>query len=194
MKDGASLASAGSPGKELRMSVFGRLAWIAAGYGLAIAAGVVAVSINEMLIPADVSQSSGGMVAFGDMILFVLAVGFFSLAPTWFLLKLLAEKAPRPLLIGILLLAVTGPLSWAAVVGSSGGAGSNLPIKEIIGALVALGAIPRIVLGPIVVAVEFLALFLFRDAGSRKLLAAAMLMDVIPMGLFTLHMVRATHA
>jgi hypothetical protein len=40
------------------------------------------------------AQPSPGMVDFGDMILFVLAAGFLGLAPTWFLLKLFAEKAP----------------------------------------------------------------------------------------------------
>lgn len=175
------------------MSVASRLAWIAAGYGLAIAAGVIAVSVNEMLVPTDVSQSSGGMVAFGDMILFVLAVGFVSLAPTWFLLKLLAEKAPRLLLVSLLLLAVTGPLSWGTMVVLSGGAGSSSPLKDVLGVLIAFGAIPRIVAGPIIVVVEFAALYLLRGAAERRLIAIAMLLDIVPMGLFFLHMVRATH-
>jgi len=38
------------------------------------------------------------MVAFGDMILFLFVAGFLSLAPTWFLLNLLVEKAPRAVL------------------------------------------------------------------------------------------------
>jgi hypothetical protein len=179
------------------MSVVTKVVWIAAGYGLALAAGVAAVSVNEMLVPPDVSQSSGGMVAFGDMILFVLAVGFLSLTPTWFLLKLLAERAPRALLIGLLLLAVTGPLSWGAMVALSSAAPGPRPdslIKDLIGALIAFGAIPRIVAGPIMVVVEFLALFLLRDAASRKLLAATMLMELVPMGLFVMHMIRATPA
>jgi len=45
------------------------------------------------------------MVAFGDMILFVLAAGFFGLAPTWYLLKLSIEKAPRALLAALFLIA-----------------------------------------------------------------------------------------
>ena len=60
-------------------------------------------------------QTSPGMVAFGDMILFVLVTGFFSLAPTWFLLKLLVEKAPRALLATELLIAAMGPVSWLAM-------------------------------------------------------------------------------
>src|ERR1035441_9884779 len=72
-----------------------KLALIAAGYALSVAGGVAAVAVNELRMPADIAQTSPGMVAFGDMILFVLAAGFFSLAPTWFLLKLSVEKAPR---------------------------------------------------------------------------------------------------
>jgi len=56
--------------------------------------GFVAVAANEAFMPASIAQTSGGMVAFGDMILFVLVAGFFSLAPTWFLLKLSVENAP----------------------------------------------------------------------------------------------------
>jgi len=50
------------------------------------------------------------------MILFVLAAGFFSLAPTWFLLKLSVEKAPRALLTTELLIAAMGPVSWLAMI------------------------------------------------------------------------------
>ena len=70
------------------MSTVKRLGLIAAGYALSIIAGLAAVALNELLMPADAAQSSG-MAAFGDIILFVLVVGFFSLVPTWFLLKLL---------------------------------------------------------------------------------------------------------
>ena len=44
-------------------------------------------------MPADIAQGSPGMVAFGDMILFVLAAGIVGLIPTLFLLKLFVEKA-----------------------------------------------------------------------------------------------------
>jgi hypothetical protein len=54
------------------------------------------------------------MVVFGDMILFVLVAGFLSLAPTWFLLKLSVEKAPRTLLATELLIAAMGLVSWLA--------------------------------------------------------------------------------
>jgi hypothetical protein len=75
------------------MSTAKRLALIAAGYALCVVAGLAAVAVNELRMPADVAQGSPGMVAFGDMILFVLVAGFFGLAPTWFLLKLFIAKA-----------------------------------------------------------------------------------------------------
>ena len=97
------------------MSTAKRLALIAAGYVLAVVAGFAAVTVNELRMPADVAQGSPGMVAFGDMILFVLVAGFVGLAPTWFLLKLFIEKAPRALLAIVLLVAAMGPVSWLAV-------------------------------------------------------------------------------
>jgi hypothetical protein len=71
------------------MKVTKKLALIAAGYGLSLGGGIAAVAVHELFIPDD---SSGGMVAFGDMILFVLVAGFLSLPPTWFLLKLCIDR------------------------------------------------------------------------------------------------------
>lgn len=67
-----------------------RLALIVAGYVLAVVAGLAAVALNELFMPADAAQSSG-MAAFGDIILFALVTGFFSFPPTWLLLKLCLE-------------------------------------------------------------------------------------------------------
>src|SRR6204780_5884608 len=97
------------------MSTARRLALIAAGYVLCIVAGCAAVTVNDMTMPADVAQGSPGMVAFGDMILFVLVAGFVGLVPTWFLLKLLIEKAPRALVAIAVLVAALGPASWLAM-------------------------------------------------------------------------------
>ena len=58
------------------MSVPKKLALIALGYVLSLVAGCGAVTVNELLMPSDISQGSPGMVAFGDMILFVLVAGF----------------------------------------------------------------------------------------------------------------------
>src|ERR1700753_4186161 len=94
------------------MSVPKKLALIALGYLLALAAGFAAVTVNELLMPSDISQGSPGMVAFGDMILFVLVAGFIGLVPTFFLVRLAIDKAPRAALIAFVVVALAGPLSW----------------------------------------------------------------------------------
>lgn len=181
------------------MSAAKKLALIALGYALSVAGGVAAVAVNELRMPADIAQTSPGMVAFGDMILFVLAAGFFSLAPTWFLLKLSVEKAPRALLTAELLIAAMGPVSWLAmfamaVTTPAGGPSlPNLPqaAKELLGLFIAFGAMPRMVFGPVLLVIEGVTFFLVREGVARALLAAAMLMDLVPLGIFALHLGRA---
>src|SRR5262249_9629357 len=92
-----------------------RLALIAVGYALALAGGLAVVALNELFMPDEIAENSPGMVAFGDMVLFVLVAGFLGLVPTWFLVKLLLEKAPRVLLAAVLLIAAIGPVSWVTV-------------------------------------------------------------------------------
>jgi hypothetical protein len=172
-----------------------KLALIAAGYALAVAGGFGAVAVNELLMPDDIAQTSGGMVAFGDMILFVLVAGFLSVVPTWFLLKLAVARAPRAVLAAALLIAALGPASWLAVIYLAGGA-SHLDLPraawELIGPLIAFIAIPRMVFGPVLLVIEAVAFLLARSRVARTLLAAAMLMDLVPLSLFALHMARAT--
>ena len=171
------------------MTTAKKLALIAGGYALSAAGGIAAAAVNEMLIPADISQTSGGMVAFGDMIVFVLGTGFFSLVPTWFLLKLLVEEAPRALLAALLLLAAIGPLGWLAVIALAGTRPPNPPLAahEWLGPLIAFGAIPRIVAGPVLLVVEGATFLLAKERLTRVFLAAAMLLDIVPLGLYTLH-------
>jgi hypothetical protein len=176
------------------MSVAKRLALIALGYVLAVAGGFVAAGINELLMPADIAQGSPGMVAFGDMILCVLVAGFLGLVPTFFLIRLAVEKAPRAALAALLLIAATGPLSWLAMVDlARRGPGPNVPHAgdQWLGVLIAFGAIPRIVAGPVLLVVEALTILLVRQRLARALLAAAMLMDLIPMGLYAVRMASA---
>ena len=174
------------------MSVGEKLFLIAVGYALAIAGGVAAVAVNELLISDDIKDTSGGMVAFGNMVLFVLATGFFSLAPTWFVLKLAIEKAPRVVLAAELLLGAIGPVSWLAVRWMSPGPSPrNMPEGvggALIGVLIAFGAIPRIVLGPVLLAIEGATFFLVRERLIRTLLIAAMLMDLVPLSMYAWHM------
>jgi hypothetical protein len=176
------------------------LALIAAGYALSVGGGLAAVAVNELFMPADVAQTSPGMVAFGDMVLFLFVTGFLSLAPTWFVLKLFVEKAPRALLATELLIAATGPVSWLAMtalaVTTPEGGPSSLPdwpeaAKELLGLFIAFGAIPRIVFGPVLVVIEGVTFLLVRGRIARALLAAAMLMDLVPLGIFALHLARA---
>ena len=77
------------------MGVAGKLALIGIGYALAVGVGVLAVMLNEMTIPADVSQASGGMVAFGDLLLFIGVAGVVALVPSWFLLRMLLGRTWR---------------------------------------------------------------------------------------------------
>jgi hypothetical protein len=177
------------------MRTLKRLAWIAAGYALCIVAGLAAVALNELRIAADVAQGSPGMVAFGDMILFVLVAGFFGLVPTWFLLKLLIEKAPRTLVAIELLAAAMGPASWLSLTHVAGSASlPNLPeaIRTPIVLFIAFVAVPRLVLGPVLLVIEAVTFLLIRGRVTRALLVVAMLMDLVPLGMFALHMLRAT--
>jgi hypothetical protein len=178
------------------MSTMNRLALIAAGYALSVAGGLAAVAVNEWRIPDEIKETSGGMVAFGNMVLFMLAAGFLSLVPTWFLLKLFVEKAPRTSLVIELVIAVMGPASWLAVIYLAGGASPPNPPYQAVGVLlglfIAFGAIPRMVLGPVLLVIEGATFLLIRERVKRALIVVAMLMDLIPLSLFALHMARAT--
>jgi hypothetical protein len=177
------------------MSTAKRLALIVAGCALSVAGGLAAVALNELFMPADIAQTSGGMVAFGDMILFVLVAGFLSLVPTWFLLKLAVAKAPCALLATELLIAAIGPASWLAMACLAGGDSlPNLPqaVGELLTQLIAFGALPRIVFGPVLLVIEGATFLLIRERVARALVATAMLMDLVPLSLFALHLARAT--
>jgi hypothetical protein len=174
------------------MSVPKKLALIALGYVLALVAGFGAVTVNELLMPSDISQGSPGMVAFGDMILFVLVAGFIGVVPTLFLLRLAIDKAPRASLAALVLVALAGPLSWLTVKHLAGGppAASPQAMNQLPGLWLAFGAIPRIIAGPVLIVAEGLAMLLVRQRSVRITLAVAMLMDLVPMGLYALHLVR----
>jgi hypothetical protein len=177
------------------MSTAKRLGWIGAGYVLAIVAGVAAVGLNEISMTEDAAQGSPGMVAFGDMSVFVLAAGVVGLIPTLFLLKLGVEKAPRALIAAELILAVLGPLCWLAVMSLASGPDPRQPmaIGQVLGLFIAFIGIPRMVFGPVLLVIEGLTFLLVRGRVTRLLLVAASLMDVIPIGLYALHMTRVQH-
>jgi hypothetical protein len=176
------------------MSTWKKLTLIAVGYVLSVVGGMAAVILNELLMPVDVAQGSSGMVAFGDMILFVLVTGFFSLVPTLFLLKLFVKKAPRILLAVVLLIAAMGPVSWLAV-RHLARADASIPfvpeaVAELLGAFIAFAAFPRMIFGPILLVIEAAIFLLLRGLFARALLGMAMLMDLVPLGMFALNVGR----
>jgi hypothetical protein len=179
-----------------RMTGAKTLALVALGYVVSLVGGVAAVAVNEMLIPDDIQQSSGGMVAFGDMVLFVLVAGILSLAPTFVLLKLCVRKAPRALVAVLFLIAAIGPASWIAVWWMATGAapgGQTRAVGDLTGLFIAFVAIPRMVLGPVLLAIESATFFMIGNRPARSILAAAMLMDIVPLVMFVLHFAAATH-
>ncbi len=113
------------------------------------------------------------------------------------MLKLLIENAPRTLLAIMLLLAAMGPASWLAAtyLASDPGDASlpNLPraVTELLALLIPFVPIPRMVFGPVLLVIEGAMFLLARERVTRAVLAAAMLMDIVPLGLFALHLVRA---
>jgi hypothetical protein len=174
------------------MTTAKRLALIATGYAVSLGIGIAAVAINELRMSEDALQGSPGMIAFGDMVLFVFVTGFFGLVPTWFLLRLFVEKAPRTL-VGIeLTVAAMGPASWLAVTSFVGSSSANLPqaIAQALGLFIAFVAIPRMALGPVFLVIEAITFVLVRGRVTRALLALATSMDLVPLGLFALHMTR----
>jgi hypothetical protein len=178
------------------MSVAKKLTLIAVGYALSVGGGIAAVAINELLIPDDIKESSGGMVAFGDMVMFVLGTGVASLAPTWFLLKLCVEKGARAVLAAELAIAALGPASWLAVRWMAASPSpQSLPeaLGAVLGLLIAFGAIPRIVFGPVMLMIEGATILLIRERVARTLLAGAMLLDLVPLSIFALHMAGAAY-
>jgi hypothetical protein len=176
------------------MSTAKKLAWIAAAYVLAVVGAFAAVVVNELRMSVEIAQGSSGMVAFGDVVLFVFVTGFLGLLPSWFLLRLAVEKVPRALLVAELVAAVMGPVSWRAVIAiatRSGMPSEPGAVGQLFGLFAAFVAIPRMILGPVLVVIEAATLLMLRGRVTRGLLVAAMLMDLVPLGLFALHMLRA---
>jgi uncharacterized protein YjeT (DUF2065 family) len=62
-----------------------------------------------------------------------------------------------------------------------------------LGLFIAFIAIPRIVFGPVLLVIEGLTFLLVPVRAARALLALAALMDLIPLGLYALHMARTPH-
>ncbi|MGH6725755.1 MAG: hypothetical protein ACREB8_04325, partial [Pseudolabrys sp.] len=61
----------------------------------------------------------------------------------------------------------------------------------LLGPLIAFGAIPRMVFGPVLLVIEAMAFLQVREHVTRALLAGATLLDLVPLCLFALHMTGA---
>ena len=75
-----------------KMSGLAKAGLVIGGYVMACLVAGGAAYINQLLTPASVLQASGGMSAFGDMILFVGVLGFLALFPTGLAVYFLAMK------------------------------------------------------------------------------------------------------
>ena len=96
----------------------------------------------------------------------------------------------------MLLIAAIGPASWLAMRYLPTPHGINLlpeALKGLLGPLIVFGALPRVVAGPALLALEGAAFFLFRQRIARASLGAAMLMDLIPLSIFAMHVAAANH-
>jgi hypothetical protein len=86
-------------------------------------------------------------------------------------------------------------VSWLAVTHmATSSSPPNLPeaVGALLGLFIAFVAIPRMVFGPVLLVIEAATFLLVRGRVTRALLAVAMLMDLVPLGMFALHMMRAT--
>jgi hypothetical protein len=175
------------------MTAARQLGLIGLGYVLCFGGGCAAVALNELRMSAAGVDQSSAMGAFGDVVLFIFVVGAMGLAPTWFLLRLAVEKAPRTAVTAVLAAAALGPLSWLSMIYLSslnGPAPAPLVGGMLLGPFAAFVAIPRIVLGPVLMVIEAATCFMVRGR-DRTLVGAAILLDLVPLSLYAAHMASA---
>ncbi len=75
-----------------KMSWLAKLGLVIGGYVVACLVAYGAVYINDLFMDPAVLQASGGMSAFGDLILFVGVFGVLALFPTGLMLYFLVRK------------------------------------------------------------------------------------------------------
>jgi len=95
----------------------------------------------------------------------------------------------------VLLVAAMGPASWLAVTHMADGSSlSNVPraVEALVVRLIVFVAFPRMVLGPVLPVIEAATFLLVRGRVTRALLVVAMLMDLVPLGIFAFHVLRAS--
>ena len=150
------------------MSSLSKLGLVLGGYALALAAAFAVSAVSALLAPNDPAQASGGMQAFGDLILFVGVFGVLALVPTalalWFL-----RAFPTfwlALSIAALALAATGPIAAAMI----------QRMDQLAGVLVAFLGLLRVLAAPLL-ALGFAICALIAPTGRSRgaLLAAAVI-------------------
>lgn len=156
-------------------STFFKISLVAGGYLAAFAAAWVGMDIYEGLTQVMRSQSSGGMVAFGDSIMFFFMFGAAALIPT-----ALAFYFSRPLLkfwsflsYAALAFAVTGPLMEMANTALKAFGFYTLPMTAA-AAIISFLGLMRIFASPVMAGVFFLAVLIAPEPATRKRLLIAM--------------------
>jgi hypothetical protein len=143
-----------------------RLGLVLGGYAVALAAAFAALAASALLAQDDPAQASGGMQAFGDLLLFVAVFCIVALVPTALALWFLRAVPTFWLVLSIvsLALAATGPIAAAMI----------QHMDRLAGALVAFLSLLR-VLGAPLLAVGFAICALIAPTGRSRgaLLAAA---------------------
>lgn len=164
---------------------------IALGYALAVVGGVAVVALNELRMSEDIAQGSPGHGRFCRRHTVHASEGV--LQPPADVVPAETDRSE-----GATHSARFPALSrgyWTIDLAGDDPIrrryGRITRVNTVSGALIALGAISRIVAGPVVMTVEGITILLARGSIMRALLAGAILMDLIPLVMSALHMARA---
>ena len=155
----------------MRMTPVAKVAVVAAGYVLALLAAGAAVAVNGAYIPEP--QASGGMQAFGDLLLFIGVFGVLGLVPTGAALFFLRDSHRFWTLLASagLALALTGVAAATLyVLGSRPGASPAMVHWAAFSVL-------RILVSPLLAGALLLAAVLARYPLPRRALAGATLLE-----------------
>lgn len=127
------------------------------GYGLAILVALAAVWLKNLGLTRDEQDASSGMLAFADLVCFVLVASLAAIPSTVGLMSLV-EPGPRwaaCYAAGSLALAASAPAAALALVLPDGAPGTGLAVVQALAVVRLLGApaallvhLPGLVLGP----------------------------------------------
>jgi hypothetical protein len=170
-----------------RLGTAKRLAWIAAGFALALAAGALAVWARNLMIDQRDASASSGMYAAGDAILFVGVACTLSLVPALFLLRWAVDAFPRGVPWALLALSLSGPVCWV-LFGVLASGGSHVPagIRDMLGLLLVTVIAPRVIASPIAFLFVAIATFMIEGRGPRRMLSWGLALEALPIALFAI--------